>query len=281
LRGQSTNLRGVGAAAFDPRHDEALAPEVLNLPLRAMLQHTGWVLDSVSPIDLRAHEVVSLSQVQPALHERILLLAEQIDVHELQVWVSNTKGFACVPVQSRPPTLLLGRALVDSTNDSVVDFLLMRALKIVQSHMSGLSRTAAVDLGPLIAAYLSLFLPEWQPASVDLKKVEELKRHLAQQLPNAYEHDIGPLAHDVVAALGNRTSQLGEAVNEWGSRTALLALGDPAIALEAIATSVESSPLPTDDTAERVKWIARHAEARNATVFAVSDAYLRIRAQLT
>ena len=280
LHGRRTSLRGAGHMAFDPRHDESLAPEVLNLPLRAMLQHTGWILDSVSPIDLRAHDVVSLSQVHPSLNDRTLLLAEQFDLQELQVWVSNATGFACVPVQSRPPTLLVGRALVDSSNDSVVDFLLIRAMKIVQSHMTGLARKVAVDLGPLIAAYLSLFLPDWQPTSVDLKKVEELKRQLAQALPNAQDHDIGPLAQDVVVALGNRASQLGEAVNEWGSRTALLALGDPAIALEAIATSIGSSPIPVNDPTERVKWIARHPEARNTIVFAVSDPYLRLRTLL-
>jgi hypothetical protein len=157
--------------------------------------------------------------------------------------------------------------------------LLMRALKVIQAHMTALARTATVDLGPLIAAYLSSFLPDWQPTGVDMKKVEDFRRQLVQQLPHGYDHAMSPLAQDVVVALGNRSSQLGAAAYEWGSRTALLALGEPALALEAIAAGSGSSPLPAD-TNERIKWITRHAEARNVMVFALSDAYLRLRTQL-
>ncbi len=101
--------------------------------------------------------------------------------------------------------------------------------------MTGLSRTATVDLGPLVAAYLSSFLPDWQPTGVDMRKVDEFRRQLVQQLPQEYDHTLSPLAQDVVVALGNRASQLGAAAYEWGSRTALLALGDPALTLNAIA----------------------------------------------
>ena len=103
---------------------------------------------------------------------------------------------------------------------------------------------------------------------------------MAQQLPQGHDNIMSPLAQDVVVALGNRASQLGEAVYAWGSRTALLSLGDPAIALEAMTFAVGSGPLQSTDVPERIKWIARHAEARNVMVFAVSDAYLRLRTQL-
>jgi cellulose synthase operon protein C len=274
------DLQGVGSAAFEPRHDEGLAPELLNLPLRAMLQKSGWVLDAVSPIDLRAYEVVPLSQVNPSLHERALQLASSFCVDDLQLWVTDKAGCICLPVQSRPPILLLGRTFIKSVAPVVIEFSLMRALKVVQAHMTGLARTAAVDLGPLIAAYLSSYLPDWQPTGVDARKVEDYRRQLVQQLPQGHDHIMSPLAQDVVVALGNRASQLGEAVCAWGSRTALLALGNPAVALEAMTFAVGSGPLQATDVAERIKWIARHAEARNVMVFAVSDAYLRLRTQL-
>ena len=279
IQGASSELAGIGSAAFDPRHDETLAPEVLNLPLRAMLQHTGWVLDSIAPVNLEAIGAVPLSQTGSEFNDKALLLAEQFDLHDLQVLSAKSMGMACWPVQSRPPILLAGDALVSSTDVALSDFLVARALKILQSQATGLARTAAVDLGPLMAAYLSTFLPDWQPMSVDLKKVDDYKRQLVQHLPNASDFDIAQLAQDVAVALGNRASQLGEAVNEWGSRTALLSLGDPAVALRAIAATVENSKLPEADVAERVKWIMRHAEARNTIVFAASDAYLRLRAR--
>ena len=280
LTGQPMDLQGVGLAAFEPRHEESLAPELLNLPLRAMLQKSGWVLDAVSPIDLRAYDVVPLSQVKTSLHERALQLASSFCVDDLQLWVTDKAGCNCLPVQSRPPILLLGQTFLKLASPAVIEFSLMRALKVVQAHMTGLARAAAVDLGPLIAAYLSSYLPDWQPTGVDAKKVEDYRRQLVLQIPQGHDNIMSPLAQDVVVALGNRASQLGEAVCAWGSRTALLALGNPAIALEAMTFAVGSGPLQSTDVAERIKWIARHAEARNVIVFAVSDAYLRLRTQL-
>lgn len=279
LTGQPMIVRGTGSAAFDPRHDEGLAPELLNLPLRAMLQQSGWALDSVSPVDLRAYAATPLSQADPQLYEYALQLAAGFAIDDVQLWVTDKAGCNCLPLQSRPPILLLGRSLVSQSNPKIREFLLIRALKCAQAHMTALARTANVDLGPLIAAYLSSFLPDWQPTGVDMKKVEDFRRQLAQQLPHGYDHGMSPLAQDVVVALGNRASQLGAAVYEWGSRTALLALGEPALALDAIAVASGGGPLP-GDTGERIKWIARHAEARNVMVFAVSDAYLRLRTQL-
>jgi tetratricopeptide (TPR) repeat protein len=279
LTAQPVVVGGVGPSAFDPRHDEGLAPELLNLPLRAMLQQTGWALDGVSPVDLRTYDAVPLSRVDSKVYEGALQLAASFAIDDLQLWVTDKTGCSCLPVQSRPPIVLLGRSLVSNGTTKIRDFLLMRALKVIQAHMTALARTATVDLGPLIAAYLSSFLPDWQPTGVDMKKVEDFRRQLVQQLPHGYDHAMSPLAQDVVVALGNRSSQLGAAAYEWGSRTALLALGEPALALEAIAAGSGSSPLPAD-TNERIKWITRHAEARNVMVFALSDAYLRLRTQL-
>ena len=88
------------------------------------------------------------------------------------------------------------------------------------------------------------------------------------------------LAQDVVLALGNRVTQIGEAANEWGSRTALLAFGNPEDALDALSLTASAPALPKDNPADRVKWINRHAEARNLMIFAVSDGFLQLRSQL-
>lgn len=280
LHGQPAALAGVGSKAFDPRHDESLAPEMMNLPLRALLQRTGWVLDRVNPFDPKNHRAMPLSQHEPKLFDRVIRLAAKFDIDDLQVWVTEEPGLACAPMQSRPPMLAVSRNLIQTSQPHVIDFLVLRALKILQSHLTGLCRTATVDLGPLLSAYLGLFLPNWQPVGVDLKKVDDYRRVLDLQWPSGSAHDMAPLAQDVVVTLGNRASQLGEAAFEWGSRTALLALGDPSVALEALAITTANNPIPAQGTAERVRWAARHAEARKILVFAVSEVYLRLRARL-
>ncbi len=280
LRGAPTELPGVGLIAADTRFDEVLAPELLNLPLRAMLQRTGWALDAASPYDLRTLQIVALSDAQPALFDHVQDLASHFDLMGLSIWVSPTLGHVCIPVQSRPPVLVIGRKLLENEQQAVQDFLLIRAMKTLQTHTACLARAAAVDLWPLLAAYLGVLLPDWQPTGVDARRLEDTKQTVRNALGNTFTHDTSALAQDVVVALGNRASQVGEAVNEWGSRTALMALGNPANAIEALALGSSTVPLPKDGVQERVKWINRHPEVRNLAIFAVSDGFLQLRSQL-
>ena len=280
LRGAPTELTGVGLVVADTRFDEVLAPELLNLPLRAMLQRTGWALDAASPYDLRPLRVVALNDTHPALFDHVQDLAHQFDLSGLSIWVSPAIGPVCVPVQSRPPVLVIGHKLLENRPAAVQDFLLIRAMKSLQTHTACLARAAAVDLWPLLAGYLGVFLPNWQPAGVDARRLDETKQAVSSVLGSAFTHDTSALAQDVVVALGNRASQVGEAVNEWGSRTALMALGDPANALDALALGSSTVPLPKDGVHDRVKWINRHPEVRNLTIFAVSDGFQQLRAQL-
>jgi hypothetical protein len=89
------------------------------------------------------------------------------------------------------------------------------------------------------------------------------------------------LAADVAATIGNRASQLGLMVQEWGSRTALLALGDPTIVFLAIATAYGQLDKFTGTNEERLKWLVRNPEARDIAVFSVTDNYLECRATPT
>jgi hypothetical protein len=280
LRGEASDLPGVGLLAANTRYDEVLAPELLNLPLRAMLQRTGWALDMALPLDLKPLRVTPLKDTNATQFRRFQELADQFDLGELSILVSPVTGLACIPVQSRPPVLIVGERLLELRSESIRDFLLIRAMKILQTHTACLSRAAPVDLWPLLAAYLGQFLPDWQPAGVDSRRLEDAKQSMRSVLADKYTHDMAALAQDVVVALGNRASQLGEAVNEWGSRTALLALGSPSIALDALQLTTVNGPLPKDAAIERVKWVNRHAEARNLAIFFVSDGFMQLREQL-
>jgi cellulose synthase operon protein C len=282
LRGSSDSVpfTGAGLDAVSPKHDEILAPELLNLPLRAMLMRTGWALDSAQPVELGGLKVSSLGDTNAALFDRIASLAEKFELPGLTVWLSTKIGTACIPAQCRPPTLVVGQKLLDPAYDLVRDFLLVRALKALQTNTACLARVPAVEIWPLLSAYLGVFLPNWQPPAVDAKRFEEAKQRIEATLASAFTHDMSALAQDVVLALGNRVTQIGEAANEWGSRTALLALGNPEDALDALALTASAPALPKDNPADRVKWINRHAEARNLMIFAVSDGFLQLRSQL-
>ena len=67
------------------------------------------------------------------------------------------------------------------------------------------------------------------------------------------------------------------AAQVWASRAALLATGDPFVAIEALAwASGADAELPAHGP-ERVKWIGRHAEVRDLVAFTVSEDYRNLR----
>jgi hypothetical protein len=113
---------------------------------------------------------------------------------------------------------------------------------------------------------------------VDAKKLAEAQRRVREAVTRSVESDVSTLALEVVGAIGNRASQLATALNQWAGRAALLSLGNPLSAMRALALT-GGQELPDTD-AERLKFIVRHAEARDIAVFSTSDQYIEARARL-
>ena len=280
LEGREDPLRGGGPAAGDARLDEFLSPELLSLPLRALLKKSGDALDAAYPVDLRVLRAAPMPAESQDFVGNIQQLARAFGINSLDVFVSTTIGAACMPVSSNPPQLVFGKALLDGDDDAARYFLLVRALKILQAHASTLSRTSPIDLWPLTAAYLSVFAPDWQPQGVDAKKMAEARQRIQGAMPRNLDPDVPVLALEVVGSIGNRAAQLATAVNQWGNRTGLLALGNPTAALRAIALSLgQQGGMPAEGP-DRIKWIVRHPEARGIAVFSVSEQYSEARRRL-
>jgi hypothetical protein len=99
-------------------------------------------------------------------------------------------------------------------------------------------------------------------------------------MTQAADPNLGALAADIIGNIGNRASTLNTAINSWGNRAALLAIGDPSIALSGIAWASGNINAPPASGKDRVTWIGRNAEARDIAVYLVSDAYADARTQL-
>lgn len=278
LTGKDQPVRAAGPGASDPRLDEVLAPDMLTLPFRSLLKKTGDALDAAYPLDLRALRATPFPAEGAMFAEHVRQLAQPFGIYNVDVFVSQSLGSVCVPASSNPPQIVFGKALLDSSDEAARYYLLMRSLKILQAHAATLSRTAPIDLWPITAAYLSVFAPDWQPQGVDMKRMNEARQRIQAAMPRHLDTDVPVLALEVIGSIGNRASQLATAINEWGNRTALLAMGNPAASLRAIAFASGQS-LP-DDPGERVKWIARHTEARDLMVFSVSEQYADARKRL-
>ncbi|MET0792438.1 MAG: hypothetical protein ABW061_13035, partial [Polyangiaceae bacterium] len=280
LHGEEVPVPAAGPIAGDPRLDELLAPELVSPPLRALLRKSGAILDAAYSVDLRAMRAAPLPVSAAAFNSYVQQVAASFGIRGLEVFASPALGPVCLPISSAPPQLVFGQALLDSEDDAARYFLLIRSLKVLQGHAAALSRTAPVELWPVLAAFLSLFAPNWIPQGVDAKKLADTQKRIQGAMTQRVDDDVPMLALEVIGAIGNRASLLGTALNQWGNRTALLSAGSLVASLRGVALANGLTAGPPKDGGERVKWIVRNPEARDLATFAVGEQYAESRSRL-
>jgi tetratricopeptide (TPR) repeat protein len=279
LSGEDVPVAATGQAAGDVRLDDQLAPDLISPALRGLLKKAGDVLDAAFSVDLRALKAAPLPMASAAFVGFVQNVAQSFGLRGLEVLASPALGPICMPVSTNPPVLVFGQALLDHADDAGRFFLLMRCLKIMQGRASALSRTPPIELPAVMSAFLSLFASNWTPQGVDAKKLADAKAKLQGALRARLDDDVPVLALEVIGSLGNRMSQLGTAVHQWGNRTGLLAVGSPNAALRGLALAAGQLAGPPAGP-ERVKWVVRNPEARDLAVFSVSEPYAEARARL-
>jgi cellulose synthase operon protein C len=277
FEGRAAGVGGASVRAFDPRLDGLLAPDVLTPAMRMLLLRTGDALDGATPVDLRGLKAVALP-ADAAVVRMAAAVAQAWGLGSIQVLVSSRVGLACIPLGSSPPALLLGESLL--ANERVAPFLVMRALKLVGVRASALARTPAADLVVLVSAWLKCFNPTWQPQGIPPAALNAVGGRVQSGLARKLEPEVGVIALEVAGGLGAQAAMLGPGALCWGNRVALLALGDPNAALDALAAAGGLAEGAPQDPAERAAWIARTPEARDLVAFAVTDAFAEARARL-
>jgi cellulose synthase operon protein C len=280
LHGEEVPVPAAGPIAGDPRLDELLAPELVSPPLRALLQKSGDLLDAAYPVDLRTMRAQPLPATSAAFTSYVQQVATSFGIRGLEVFTSPALGAVCIPVGSDTPQLVFGQALLDSEDDAARYFLMIRCLKILQGKAAALSRTAPIDLWPVLAAYLSIFAPNWIPQGVEGKKLADAQRRIQGVMPPKLDDEIPVLALEVIGAIGNRASLLGTALHQWGNRTALLSAGSLVASLRGVSFAVGQPGGPPKEGPDRVKWIVRNPEARDLATFCVGEQYAEARARL-
>jgi hypothetical protein len=164
-----------------------------------------------------------------------------------------------------------------ASDERVGPFLVVRALKLVRCHASALVRIPAADLAVLVAAWLRCFTPAWRPKWVAAATLDAAQGRVRAALPRHLDPNLAALALETGAAMEAAALPLGTLAMEWADRAALLALGDPCMALEAIGAA---SPQPVDPRGGRAAWIARTPEALSLASFGVSDPFMQARGHL-
>jgi hypothetical protein len=173
----------------------------------------------------------------------------------------------------------VGEGLAKVRNERARVFVVVRALKMIITHGSALLRTPPADVAPLIAGLFNAFNPSYVPQGVNASRMSEYARRIGPALPRNLDPTIGVIALEAAGMLGTQWPVLGLAAISWANRVALLAVGDPNAALEAIAWDKGEEKAPSG-AEERAAWIARHVEARDLMTFSVTDTYADARTRL-
>ena len=277
LHGQSAEMSGAGPKAFDPRLDDRLAPEGLTASIRMLLAKTGDALDAVQPVDLRALKATPLAGDSPIA--RLATSVGQVTgMGPVHVHVSAKLGASCIPIGSSPPAIAVGEGLLKG--DRWATFLIVRAMKLVHARASSLARAAAADLTVILPAWLRCFNPTWQPQGVNPAQLNAIGERIQAALPRNLDPDVAMVALEASGTIGAHAQQLGASAIAWANRVALLALGDPNAAIDAIAVAAGESAGAPRDAGERIAFIARTPEACDLIAFAVTDAFTETRARL-
>ncbi|MBX3224075.1 MAG: tetratricopeptide repeat protein [Labilithrix sp.] len=278
VEGQPSDLMGGEARSVDPRLDDVLAPDAMNPALRALLFHSGDALDAVAPVDLRILKATPLQPGTP-IGATVGSVATVVGLGALQILVSPVLDRVALPLATNPPTLLVGEGLAKVTNERARMFVVVRAMKMILAHASALLRGQPQEVSGLVAGLFNAFNPSHVPQGMDPKRVTDLARRIGPALPRNLDPTVGVIALEAAGMLGAQWSSLGAAAHAWANRVALLAVGDPNAALDAIAWGQNEDAAPTGSE-ERAAWIARHAEARELMTFSVTDAYAEARVRL-
>ena len=91
--------------------------------------------------------------------------------------------------------------------------------------------------------------------------------------------DLGFEAMMFAGSVGSHGAMLGNAAISWANRMALLGVGDPGAAFEAVAWSMGQKDAPPE-AAPRATWATRTPEIKDLLAFSVSDQYAEARTRL-
>ena len=276
LLDEGGGVPGVPVTLADESVEDAIAPAAVTGPLRAVFRALGSSLEKVNPFDPRTLRAEKIGPKDTAIRPIVLEVQRALGIEgEVEVWLAAGAPRACLPVQSSPPVLVVGKDLLAGTDEREKRFLVARALKIARAQLALAVRTPPAELGLLLAGLVLNADPNYQHG-LDPAQAQEWARRVARTVPRRALEDNGPLLFEMAGAPEHDPARLPLAVAELGSRAALLATGSVPHGLSALAKMVVEAGLPADPSA-RAGVLARIPEAASLLAFAISDGHFEVR----
>jgi hypothetical protein len=189
------------------------------------------------------------------------------------VCVSTELGCDCRCGGASTPSIVLGQALVEHPDAAVQDFLVLRALALAKVNGGALSRMAPDEVWAVLAGFLDCFGPSWPVTGPGVERSAIARSKIRPHVTWVPEADLADRVGALADGLLPQGGEVGEALCRWAARVALLGVGDPGVALDALIASDPRGVLLNGEEA-RLRWLAGHLEAEDLVGYGVSEAYI-------
>lgn len=264
---------GAGARAGESDLHELTAPALLSAELRHLLFVAGAAIERAYGHDPRS---ANASPAPEALTGQVRELALGFGLEHVRVVSSSELGIDCQCIGTAPVSVVLGAALVERDDPALLTFLVLRALVIAKVNACALSVMDPEDAGSTLAGFFACFGPPWPATGQDAQRLLVARNRIRPHLTWVPDLDRSGRIAALMDEVLPRAGEVGAALFRWGTRVALLGVGDPVVALESLQAQDLRGPRPTDEAA-RMRWIAGHAEARDLVSYGISEAYIAAR----
>jgi hypothetical protein len=270
---------GAGARAGEVDLDELTAPPPLTPELRHLLYVAGAAIERAYGSDPRS---TNASAAPEPIAARVRELAVGFGLEDVRVLVSPELGADCRSFGTWPVSVVLGAALSKHDEVAVQTFLVLRALTIAKANGCALSRMTPDDAWATLAGFFACFGHSSPASGLDAQRLLLARNKIRPHVTWVPEPDLSDRVAALVDGVLPRGGEIGEALYRWGTRVALLGVGDPVIAIDGLIESDPRGVRPRGDEA-RMRWIAERFEAADLVSYGVSEAYIaaRQRAGLT
>jgi hypothetical protein len=274
LHGQPLSRSGAGSQAGLPSFDDLTSPRLLSSGFRRILYDAGAAIERAYSVELRLFEP---QPVPEPLHARVAAFAAAFGVQHVRVAASAQLGCDCTCLHGDVVHIFIGQRLLEHSDPRVLEFLLLRALKIAQANASALSRMSASEVWAAVAGFLACFAPAWQAEGADARRLIAARNKIRPHVTATPEPELTSLTAALTANLVPQAAELGEAIWRWATRVALLGVGDLGVALDALWGAADRGPHLPPHVDSRIGWIANDSHAGDLVRYSVSEAYIEAR----
>lgn len=274
LLAEPVGMGGAGALAGRPELDDLTAPAPLSSAFRRLLYTAGDAIERAYSLDPRSLD--ALPAGEPIASE-VRRWAVAFGVEDVRVLVSAQVGSDCLCVPASPLHIVLGERLLESGNPAIREFLVLRAIKIARANACALTRLAPLEVWPVIAGFLACFAEPAHADGVDAQRLIAARNKIRPHITASPDSDLMALTSAVAAHVLPQAAGIGEAIQTWAGRVALLAVGELSLAVESLWVATSPGAAMPREADARIRWIASNSLARDLVGYAVSEAYIEAR----